>query len=432
MLGIAPDGYYLASDAAPILAHTKSVIYLDDGELLVATHDGYQAITLSRMPVEKKVETLEWDLEDAQKKGYEHFMLKEMMEVPEVIENALRGRVSPEDGTANLGGLEDVLPRLKEAKRIVITGCGSAYYAGLVGKELIETFAGIPVEVEIASELRYRRFTMNPKESVLIAVSQSGETLDTLEAVKEAKRNGMLALGVVNVVGSTIARETDAGVYNHAGPEIGVASTKAFISQLTVLALVALLLGRNDGLTKTEGKLLAQGLAKLPELARQTLERRDVIRKVAKKYAKAKNALYLGRKFEAPLAYEGALKLKEISYIHAEGYPAGEMKHGPIALIEPGFLSVILAPKDSMFEKTKSNLQEIRARGGSILAITTDDGVEELKSLADDVIAVPKAHEALLPVLVSIPLQHFAYEVAKARGCPIDKPRNLAKSVTVE
>ncbi|MBU6323323.1 MAG: glutamine--fructose-6-phosphate transaminase (isomerizing) [Patescibacteria group bacterium] len=432
MLGIGTDGYYIASDATPILKHTREVVYLDDGEMVIVTREGYDVRTREHEPVKKTVETLEWDVEAVQKKGHEHFMLKEIMEVPEVIENSMRGRLVPDEGTANLGGLRDVLPRVKRAKRIIITGCGSAYYAGLVGELLIEELAGIPVEVEIASELRYRRPTMNPEDAVLIAISQSGETLDTLEAIKEAKRHGMLTLGIVNVVGSTIARETDAGVYNHAGPEIGVASTKAFVSQLTVLSLIGLLLGRADSLSATDGSAFVRELAALPEHARTVLSRAAHIEALAKRYASMEDALFLGRKFQSPIAYEGALKLKEISYVHAEGYPAGEMKHGPIALIEPAFPSVVLAPRDSLYEKTKSNIQEIRARSGKVIAVTTDGSEEELAQVADDVIAVPKTHEALLPILTTIPLQLFAYYVAKERGLPIDKPRNLAKSVTVE
>ncbi len=432
MLGIGADGYYIASDATPILKHTRDVVYLEDGEMVIVTKNGYDVRSAEHETVEKTVETLEWNVEAVQKKGFEHFMLKEIMEVPEVIENSTRGRLVPEDGTVNLGGLRDVLPRMKQAKRIIITGCGSAYYAGLVGELLIEELAGIPVEVEIASELRYRRPTMNAKDAVLIAVSQSGETLDTLEAIKECKRHGMLTLGIVNVVGSTIARETDAGVYNHAGPEIGVASTKAFISQLTVLSLIAILLGRNDGLSTADGRKLVAELARLPELARAVLARAPHIERVAKKYSRMTDALYLGRKFESPIAYEGALKLKEISYVHAEGYPAGEMKHGPIALIDDAFPSIVIAPRDSLFEKTRSNIQELRARGGPVIAVTTDGSEKELSELADDVLSVPMTHEALLPILITIPLQLFAYYVAKERGLPIDKPRNLAKSVTVE
>jgi glucosamine--fructose-6-phosphate aminotransferase (isomerizing) len=432
MLGIGEDGYYLASDATPVLKHTRDVIYLDDGEMVIVTKSGYDVRGAGHAAVTKKVETLEWDVEAIQKKGHEHFMLKEIMEVPDVIENSIRGRLVPSEGNAKLGGLEDVLAKLKKSRRIIITGCGSAYYAGLVGDLLIEELSGIPVEVEVASELRYKRATMNPEDTVLIAVSQSGETLDTLEAIKEAKRHGVLTLGVVNVVGSTIARETDAGVYNHAGPEIGVASTKGFISQITVLSLIALMLGREDGFSPSSGMTFVEELAKLPAQAREILSRKGEIEKIAKKYAQYEDALYLGRKFQCPIAYEGALKLKEVSYIHAEGYGAGEMKHGPLALIDPGFPSIVLVPKDSMYEKTKANIAELKARGGRVLAITTDDARDEIAGIADDVISVPKTHEALLPILTTIPLHLLSYYVTKERGLPIDMPRNLAKSVTVE
>lgn len=432
MLGIGRDEYYIASDATPILEYTREVVYLDDGEIAILTRSGYSVRTLTSEPREKKVETLEWDIESAQKKGYEHFMLKEMMEIPEAIENTCRGRLNSETGDVTLGGLREALPKLADAKRIMLTGCGSASYAARAGELMLEEFAGIPAEVELGSELRYRAPTMRSGETVLIAVSQSGETLDTIEAVREARRHGVLALGIVNVVGSSIARETDAGVYNHAGPEISVASTKAVISQMTVLALLSLLLAKERGRPKTERVPLARALAELPKLAREVLSRKDAIARIALKYTSTTNAFYLGRKFQCPVAYEGAIKLKEIAYIHAEAYAAGEMKHGPIALIEPGFLSVILAPEDSMYEKSVSNIQEIRARGGLVLAITTDGAEDRLKGLADDVITVPKTHEAFLPILTTMALQLFAYYVAHARGLPIDMPRNLAKSVTVE
>ncbi len=432
MLGIGRGEYYIASDASAILKHTRDVIYLEDGEVATLTPEGYDVMTLARTPREKTVETLEWDVEAAQKKGYDHFMLKEMMEIPDAIENTLRGRILHAEGDARLGGLRDALPILRAAKRITITACGSASYAARVGELLIEEFAGIPVEVELGSELRYRRNTIDPEESVLLAVSQSGETLDTIEAVREAKRHGVTTFGVVNVVGSSIARETDAGVYNHAGPEISVASTKAVVSQMTVLALIALMLGRQKGLSLTDGQAIATELSALPERAREILARRTHIEAIAKKYASTQNAFYLGRKFQCPIASEGAIKLKEVAYVHAEAYASGEMKHGPIALIEPSFLSVVLVPGDSMYEKSKSNIQELRARGGKVIAITTDGHEDDIRSLADDVISVPSAHEALLPILTAIPLQLFAYYVALERGLPIDQPRNLAKSVTVE
>ncbi len=431
MLGIGRDEFYIASDATPVLEYTREVVYLDDGELAVLTPRGYTVRTLSREPRKKQVETLEWDVESAQKKGYEHFMLKEMMEIPEAIEHTLRGRLAT-NGEVTLGGLRDVLPKLKNATRIMLTGCGSASYAARVGELMLEEFAGIPAEVELGSELRYRAPTMRAGETVLIAVSQSGETLDTLEAVREARRNGILTLGVVNVVGSSIARETDAGVYNHAGPEISVASTKAVISQITALALITLLISKEQGHSRQNRSALARALEELPSLAREVLARREQIQKMARKYVSVSNAFYLGRKFQCPVAYEGAIKLKEISYIHAEAYASGEMKHGPIALIEPGFLSVILAPEDALFEKSLGNAQEVRARGGLVLVVTTDGSEGRFSSIADDVITVPKTHEALLPVLTTMALQLFAYYVAKERGLPIDMPRNLAKSVTVE
>lgn len=433
MLGVGEDGIYVASDATPILPYTRKAIYLDDGEMAIITDQGYVITDADEEHIDKPVTALEWSAEAAQKKGYEHFMLKEIMEVGEVIENTLRGRLDSAHASAILGGFQDtdIHGYLKHAKRIIITGCGSAYYAGLIGKTMIEELAGIPVEVEIASELRYRRPTADPKDTVLIAVSQSGETADTLEAIRAAKRHGMLTLGIVNVVGSTVARETDAGVYNHAGPEIGVASTKAFISQVLVFALVALHLARERGLSEKEGAAFIKELEALPEKAREILTRTEDIEVVAKKYASARDFLYLGRKFQCPIAFEGALKLKEISYIHAEGYGAGEMKHGPLALIDTEFPSLVLAPKDSMYEKTASNIEEIRARSGKVIALTTDAN-EDITRLADDVLYVPETHEALLPVLTTIPLQLFAYYIAKERDCPIDKPRNLAKSVTVE
>lgn len=431
LVGIGTDGYYLASDATPVLPYTREVIYLDDGEMAILTPETYTVRISSRTLIEKSPETLEWDAEAVKKQGYEHFMLKEIMEIPEVIRNTLRGRLDTEEGTSILGGLRDVAPRLANIRRLIITGCGSAYYAGLVGQELIEEFSGIPVEVEIASELRYRRFTGDPKHTVLLAVSQSGETADTLEASRIAKQHGMLTLGVVNVVGSSIARETDAGVYNHAGPEIGVASTKGFVSQVVVLTLIALMLGRQRRLSKKEGFQTTEALRSLPDKAAEILSRKDHVASIAKGFIDVKNALYIGRKYQCPVAYEGALKLKEISYIHAEGYGAGEMKHGPIALIEPSFPTIALVPKDSLYEKMCSNIEEIRARDGKIIAITTD-GNTDIQRLTNDILYVPETYEALLPILTAIPLQLLAYYVAKERALPIDKPRNLAKSVTVE
>lgn len=431
MLGIGEDGLYVASDAAPLLSRTRKVVYLEDGEMAILTNKGYTVRDVEHKAVAKEVETLEWNAEAVQKNGFPHFMLKEIMEIPKVIQDTLRGRIELREGSVVLGGLRDVAERLKGIRRIIIAGCGSAYYAGLLGEHFIEEFAGIPVEVEIASELRYRTFTADPSHAALLAISQSGETADTLEAIRLAKRNGMLTLGVVNVVGSTIARETDAGVYNHAGPEIGVASTKAFISQIIVLLLIALFLSRERGVSAPKRKKLLEALSHLSDQARETLAQAGVIEKITKRYARMKNALYIGRTYQCPIAYEGALKLKEISYVHAEGYAAGEMKHGPLALIDDTFPTIALVPKDSQYEKMRSNIEEIRARGGAVIAVTTE-GNDDIKRIVDEVMFVPETHEALLPVLTALPLQLFAYYVARARRLPIDKPRNLAKSVTVE
>ena len=425
LLGIGDGEYYLVSDATPLLPHTRKVVYLDDGELAILTPRGYDIRSLTKGPVVKKVETLDWNIESAQKKGREHFMLKEIMEIPEVIENSMRGRLDLEHARIHLGGLKDVEDKLARAKRIIITGCGSAYYAGLVGELLIEELAGLPVETEIASEFRYRRFTADPRDTVLIAVSQSGETADTLEAVREAKKHGMTTLGIVNAVGSSIARETDAGVYNHAGPEIGVASTKAFVSQLTVFVLFALYVKQLRGGTDAE---LMKELTRLPDYARNVLANHEHVKATARTFASMKDALFIGRKFQYPIAYEGALKLKEVSYAHAEAYGAGEMKHGPLALIDADFPTIALMPFDSVYEKTRSNVEEIRTRGGRIIAVTTEGEVPE----AEATFTVPRTHEALLPILTTLPLQLFAYYVAHARNLPIDMPRNLAKSVTVE
>ncbi len=431
MLGIGKNEHYVASDASALLPYTKKVVYLEDGEIAVITNKNYTVHNLSKGSVHKKVETIEIDTQSVQKQGYKHFMLKEMMEIPEVIENSLRGRLIQKDGTVVLGGLSAVTQRLKDTRRIIITGCGSAYYAGLIGEHLIEELANIPVEVEIASELRYRPFTADPEHSVLIAISQSGETADTLEAIRLAKKHGMFTLGVVNVVGSTIARETDAGVYNHAGPEIGVASTKAFISQMVVLTLIALSLGQTRGLQATKSKKLAKALKELPKHARTILSHHTDIKKIAKKYSNINNAFYIGRKYQCPIAYEGALKLKEIAYVHSEGYGAGEMKHGPLALIDKSFPTIAIAPKDSLYEKTRSNIEEIRTRKGKIIAITTDDN-KDLVRIVNEIIYIPQTHESLLPILTTLPLQLFAYYMALERKLPIDTPRNLAKSVTVE
>ena len=430
VLGIGDGENFIASDPTPIMRHTKNVIYLNDGEIAIVRPTSYDIFTLEGASVARVPEAIDWSVEDASKSGYEHYMEKEMMEIPDVIENTLRGRLILEEGNSKLGGLIDVAAKLKDVKRIIIVGCGTAYYAGLIGEYLIESLARIPVEVELASEFRYRNPVIEPG-TVVLAVTQSGETLDTLEAMREGKRRGAMTLGIVNVVGSTIARETDAGVYNHAGPEIGVASTKAFVSQLIVLALFALHLGRDRDLPLEDGQALVKALMELPKQVRSIQTLRTNIQDIAKKYADARDFLYIGRKLNYPTALEGAIKLKEISYIHAEGYGAGEMKHGPLAMIDEKFPTVAIAPKDSVYEKMISNIEEIKARSGKVFAILSEGDTEAAKR-ADDAFYIPLTSEFLTPILAIIPLQFFAYYVALQKGLPIDKPRNLAKSVTVE
>jgi len=418
---------FIASDAPAILGYTKQVIYLNDGEMGVITADDFQVFTLDKREVEKSSHEIEWDIEQAEKSGYPHFMLKEIFEGPETIENAIRGRIILKDGMVKLGGLEPVMDKLKEINRIVIVAMGTAFLAGKVGEYMLEEYAEIPVEIENASEFRYKKWVIG-KDDAVLAISQSGETADTLFAVKEAKRKGVFTLGVVNVVGSSLAREVEAGVYNHAGPEIAVASTKAFISQLAVLALLTVFLGRQRNMSLVTGKRILEELEKLPELCRRVLEKKENIKKLAEKYSDFKDFFYLGRKYSYPVALEGALKLKEVSYIHAEGMPAGEMKHGPIAMINKDFPSFVIALKDSVYEKNLSSIEEIRARNGRVIAMATEG--DNLS--ADDVISVPKTLEMLSPVLSVVPTQLFAYYVAVKKGLDVDKPRNLAKSVTVE
>ncbi len=430
MLGLGDGENFIASDPSPILRHTKNVIYLHDGEIAVIHPDTHHIYTLDHHKVDRAPETIDWKVEEAQKGGYEHFMLKEIMEGPEVVLNTTRGRLMVEKGMAKLGGLEMVADKLRAMKRIIIVGCGTAFYAGLVGEYMIEEYAGIPVEVEVGSEFRYRKPLID-ENTIVLAISQSGETADTLEAIREGKRKGALTLGIVNTVGSTIVRETDAGIYNHAGPEIGVASTKAFVSQLTALALFTLFLGRQRQMSLSMGKRIAEEIQLLPEKIQKILDSKDVIRACAEKYAQSKDFLYIGRKYNYSIAFEGALKLKEVSYIHAEGYGAGEMKHGPLAMIDEQFPTLAIAPEDSVFEKMMSNIQEIKARSGKVLAITTE-GNDKLSGLADDLLFIPKTLEMLSPILAIVPLQLFAYYVAHAKGLNVDRPRNLAKSVTVE
>ncbi len=430
ILGIGVGEYIVASDASAVVDITKNVVYLHDNEAAVLTPSGVQIFNLSKKILKKQIDTIDWDIARAQKGGFKHFMQKEIFEGPSALENVLRGRLL-DGGGVKLGGIAQIKETLLSARRILILACGTSYYAGLIGKYYFEELAKIPTACEYASEFRYANPAIN-SETAVILISQSGETADTLEALREAKRKGALTLGIVNVVGSTIARESDAGIYNHAGPEIGVASTKAFISQLGALAMIALFLGKEKN---TVSQVLAEKIVKelkgLPNKMRRILEKDAEIRRLAEKYLKHKNFLYLGRKYQFPVALEGALKLKEISYRHAEGYASGEMKHGPIALIDENFPTVALAAKDPIYEKMLSNIQEIKARSGRVLAIATE-GDEKILKLADDVIFIPQTLEMLNPILSVIPLQLFAYHTADLLGLDVDKPRNLAKSVTVE
>ena len=430
ILGIGDKGIWAASDVCALVSHTREVVYLHDDDLVLIDSEGYQISNLHSQDISRPQHTIDWDITAAEKQGYPHFMLKEIHEQPRAVENAMRGRLLPAEGISRLGGLRDVWEEILDMERLFIVSCGTSYYAGLLGRYIIEHSTDIAVEVDLASEFRYRK--LNFKEgTVVLAISQSGETADTLAAIREARRKGALVLGLVNVVGSSIARETDAGVYNHAGPEVGVASTKSFISQLTILYLIALSLARHQTLSLTEGQSFLNELISIPDKIQQILDNASHIQAVARRFSRYKNFLYLGRKFNYPIALEGALKLKEISYLHSEAYAAGEMKHGPIALIDENFPSVCLAPRDSSYEKMLSNIQEVRARNGPVIAVGTE-GDEELPQLCDELIEVPATHEILLPLLTTVPMQLLAYYIAEENGCEIDQPRNLAKSVTVE
>jgi len=430
ILGIGQNEFFLASDVSAIISHTQKVVYLDDNDVVEIHSDKYNLLNTQSQPVQHEVQDVEFDADSIAKGGFAHFMLKEIFEQPEVLRNTMRGRLLAAEGNAKLAGLDTNIRELRNINRIIITACGTSYYAGMVGEYMIEDLAGVPVEVEYASEFRYRNPIIKPGTLVL-AISQSGETADTLAALKEAQQKGATALAICNGVGSTIARTSDGGVYLHAGPEIGVASTKAFTSQVTVLAMIALLLGRQRRLSFESGADIVKAMQELPELVEQTLKLSDQIAGIAQKYVKANNFLYLGRHYNYPVAMEGALKLKEISYIHAEGYPAAEMKHGPIALIDENMPVVVIAPKDALFDKVISNVREIKARGGKVIAITTDD-CHPLDEIADHLIKVPKTVSMLMPILTCIPLQLMAYHIAVLRGNDVDQPRNLAKSVTVE
>ena len=431
LLGVGDDEFFVASDASPIIEYTQQVVYLDDEEMAVVTPNGYEVRTTRNVPIRKEVHQLAMDLEQIEKGGYEHFMLKEIFEQPRALSDCMRGRLLVEEGRVQLGGLEPVMEKLLGARRILIAACGTSWHSALVGEYLIEALARIPVEVAYASEFRYSDPIVD-KDDVLIVVSQSGETADTLAALREAKAKGATVIGVVNVVGSTIARETDAGVYIHAGPEIGVASTKAFTAQVTVLTMIALHLAQHRGtLSPEEFTAIVRDLAAVPEMIAEILEQNDAIAELTRTFTYAPNFLYLGRSYNFPVALEGALKLKEISYIHAEGYPAAEMKHGPIALIDEHMPVVVLATADHVNEKMISNIEEVRARKGRIISVTTP-GNEAVAGLSEFMVTVPACHDAVTPLLSVIPLQLMSYHIAVARKCNVDMPRNLAKSVTVE
>ncbi len=430
VLGYGHNEFFAASDASAIVSHTRQVVYLDDNEMAVLTPEGIETKTIYNQPVLKKMEEISFDIDQIEKGGYAHFMLKEIFEQPNTILDAMRGRLIPEEGIPRLGGISNHTEALSKAKKIVFLACGTSWHAALVGEYMIEEFARIPVEVEYASEFRYRNPIIEDG-TVVFVISQSGETADTLAAMREARRRGALVLGICNVVGSSIARESDGGIYIHAGPEIGVASTKAFTSQLTVIALITLLLARLRNMSAVEGRQLVSELQALPDKVKSILKSSDYIREIAEEYLDKRNFLYLGRGYNFPVALEGALKLKEISYIHAEGYPAAEMKHGPIALIDEEMPTVFIAPKDSIYDKVVSNIEEVRARGGRIIAITTE-GNQEIRGRADHVVNIPETADFLVPILAVIPLQLLAYHMAVLKGCNVDQPRNLAKSVTVE
>ncbi|MEZ4829210.1 MAG: glutamine--fructose-6-phosphate transaminase (isomerizing) [Bacteroidia bacterium] len=430
VIGIGAGEYIIASDATPIVGYTEDVIYLNDNEMAVLTRDSHTIKTIANEVRTPLLQKIEMELAALEKGGYDHFMLKEIFEQPNSISESIRGRINPEDNTVWLGGLVDVHEPLRNAKRFIFVACGTSWHAGLVGEYLFEEFARVPVEVEYASEFRYRNPIIN-KDDVVIAISQSGETADTLAAVEIAKANGALVLGVVNVVGSSIARATDAGVYIHAGPEIGVASTKAFTSQVTVLTLMAGFIAQLRGTSTPKTQAAINELVKIPSQVARILETNPEVMQIAEIFKDATNFLYLGRGYNFPVALEGALKLKEISYIHSEGYPAAEMKHGPIALIDENMPVLFIATQDESYEKIVSNIDQVVSRKGRVIAIVTE-GDEHIRELAEFVLEIPYANPALLPLLSVIPLQLLSYHIALMRGCNVDQPRNLAKSVTVE
>jgi glucosamine--fructose-6-phosphate aminotransferase (isomerizing) len=430
IIGVGGEEYIVASDASAIIEHTANVIYLNDNEMAVLTREGMHTTTIDNVPITKEVQQIEWSLEQIALDGFTHFMLKEIFEQPEAVRNAMRGRLDLRENRVQLGGLAEVARDLVKTRKIILTACGTAWHAGLVGEYMFEDLSRIPTEVEYASEFRYRNPIIE-EGTVVIAISQSGETADTLAAVREAREKGATVLGIVNAVGSTIARETDAGVYLHAGPEIGVASTKAFTSQMVVEMLMALMLGRRRFMSQAMLEHYLSALAETPDKIQRVLEQSDQVREIVAEYVGFDNWLFLGRGYHYPVALEGALKLKEISYIHAEGLPAAEMKHGPIALIHEGMPVVFIAPRCGTYDKIIGNIEEVRARKGKVITVGTE-GDEEIKRYSDHVIYVPDCPAPLQPILTVVPLQLIAYHAAVARGCNVDKPRNLAKSVTVE
>ncbi len=430
LVGVGEGEWFVASDASPLLQYTRSVVYLDDGEMAVLTRDGYRIRNLQKARISKPVSQIEWDLATIERGGYDHFMLKEIFEQAESVENTLRGHLLEDEGTARVTGLNMTDDELKQVQRIVITACGTSWHSALIGEYMLEEMARIPVEVEYASEFRYRNPVVDER-TLVIGISQSGETADTLAAIREAKHRGARTIGLVNVVGSTIAREVDGGIYLHAGPEVGVASTKAFTSQVAALALVTLRLARLRNLSILQGRQFIQALKLIPAQIQQILGRAHEVKAIADRFVHHNNALYLGRGVNFPVALEGALKLKEISYIHAEGYPAAEMKHGPIALIDENMPVVFIAPRDAVYQKILSNIEEVKARRGQVIALVNEcDG--QVDRLADVCFEIPETLDLLTPLLTVVPLQLFSYYVAVRRGCNVDQPRNLAKSVTVE